>query len=146
MLERAIPDILKRYNLWRVKINASKTKAMMFDPKNRELKVEPPKHNNQTIELKDHHDYLGVTLGRKLNFNKHVTNRITKVKRTKGRLMTLLHRNSGLSKLNKAMICPRILFPILMYAWASISNSAIELHWCSKLREFACFVEFHEKY
>lgn len=106
------------FHRWRIKINATKTVAVLFSRKHTKH-VPKLKIDNQTINWSKHATYLGVTIGRQLNFNQHITNITKKATRTRGLLYPILNKNSPVPTKTKLTILKLYVSPILTYAGSS---------------------------
>ena len=64
-----------------LKFNPSKTKAMFFHRKNKFKEPKKLKMSGIEIDYSEHVKYLGLTFDTKLNFNKHIENKLVKAKK-----------------------------------------------------------------
>lgn len=128
-------NLLNVYNSkWKLKINASKSEAMVFTTRRR-----GPSRRNSEINLKYNEDvikysksvkYLGLKLTRKLNFAEHTKFRIELAKKAMSMLYPVIKIDSGLNVLNKIRIYAMYLRPIFTYAapvWMTMSESLKKL-------------------
>lgn len=100
-------------DLWRIRLNETKTAAVFFSRSNKypiRLTI-----NNTTVEWSNETTYLGVVLDRKLTWKSHVTH--TRAKAT-GASVTIdkLFKNDSLAIYNKLMLYNACILPIMTYA------------------------------
>lgn len=124
-LQRALDLNKKFFNKWKIKLNDSKTEAIIFTKRRPNI----PSNifvNNAPILWAENIKYLGITLDNKLVFTQHV-NKI--IQRAIGNLIILyplLNRNSILSTENKLLLYKAIVRSAMSYAcpvWSMICNS-----------------------
>ena len=75
--------------------------------------------DNHSINWSDKAKYLGVTIGRKLTFGKHIQNITKKATRIRGMLYPILNRTSPVPTTTKLNILKLYVSPILTYAGSS---------------------------
>lgn len=111
---------------WRLKVNVTKTVAMVFGltTTNQTMKLVL---QGQTIDWSTHAKYLGVILDQKLNMNKHINSTIQRARGARAALYPILNKNSPLPLSTKIAIFKIYIKPIILYAsptWRhKISNS-----------------------
>ena len=98
LLETVMNHELIKIQLWldsnKLRLNAAKTKFMIFSPKSTifkhasNIKLQIGK---QDIELVNSYKYLGVILDSNLNWKSHVSNLVTKLSRSVGMMFKLRH-------------------------------------------------------
>lgn len=119
-------ELLQTYfNKWKLKLNESKTEAILFTrqrttPK-RKLKIA-----GQLIPWATEVRYLGVTLDKKLNWTKHVNKLRVKGAQALGSLSPILNRKSKLSASTKLRLYTTLVRPCITYAcpvWSSTCQS-----------------------
>lgn len=124
-------NLLNVYNSkWKLKINASKSEAMVFTTRGRgpfrrnsEINL---KYNNDDIKYSKSVKYLGLKLTRKLNFAEHTKYRIKLAKKSMAMLYPFIKKDSGLNVTNKIRIYSLYIRPILTYAapvWMTMSET-----------------------
>jgi len=102
-LERQLRAASDWFEKWRLRINATKTIAILFSRKQ-------TKHlphisiNNTHISWSTHFKYLGVTIGRTLNFSQHIKNITQKATKTRGMLFPILKKRSPIPTRNRINI------------------------------------------
>ena len=106
------------FHRWRIKINATKTVGIIFGHSNT-THVPPLLIDNHPINWSDKAKYLGVTIGRKLTFGKHIQNITKKATRIRGMLYPILNRTSPVPTTTKLNILKLYVSPILTYAGSS---------------------------
>jgi len=117
-------------NKWCIKINASKTAHVLYTLRDESELGYPrysPKLMGQTIETKKLHSYLGVKLDKKLNFCKHVTSLVSRLKSRKSQLNWLINKESKLPLNCKALLYKQLIAPLWHYAlpvWGSLSSQS----------------------
>lgn len=129
-LNSSMDDLRDYFTKWRIKINSSKTQAIIF-PFNNSKKRNPTavlKSQRDTIKWSKQVNYLGIHFDRKLTFMQHITASLIKANRCYRALYTMLARKSRLSTSNKHLIYTSVIRPILAYAapvWATAACSHI---------------------
>lgn len=129
-LQADITTLEGYYKKWRIKINAEKSTAVLFDPKRRIRTPEEVCLNGLNIPWKKEAKYLGVTLDKNLTYGKQVVNNIKKIKQLAGCLYPLLNQGSKMSLDNKVRIIKAIIMPSVTYAgeiWHTRSNKKDKL-------------------
>lgn len=124
-LQLSLDSLHAFFTKWKLKLNASKTEAIMFTrhrkPPSRTLKIA-----GHAIPWNSDVRYLGVTLDTKVNWTKHVSRLRTKGAQAMGALSPILNRHSKLSPKNKLRIYTSLIRPCLTYAspvWSSTCNT-----------------------
>lgn len=127
-LQRALNNIDNYFKKWRIKINASKTQAIIFPFNSQKKRIPTIQLNldNNIIEFTKTVTYLGTVLDSKLNFAEHT--RVTRDKATKcfRAMYPLLSRRSLLSTKNKLLIYNAIFVPIITYGapvWRNVART-----------------------
>lgn len=127
-LNRALITLHLYFKKWRIKMNDSKTQAIIF-PFNRKHRRIPtiPLHNNQhIIELATSVTYLGITFDKMMTFQIHTQNAINKTNKCFRALYSLLAHKSHLSIENGKLIFTSVLRPILSYGspvWSTAADT-----------------------
>ena len=104
-LEEALSELEDWYEDWRIKVNVSKSNAVLFTRKKKTSRKKRVVYNETSpIELFDEvipwqreAKYLGVTLDAKLNWNTHIRETAKKAKSRLGMLCPVLNNKSKLS-------------------------------------------------
>lgn len=130
-LQLALDELENWYTLWRIRINVTKSVAVLFT-----RQVTHKKTNHESLTLFDDEipeaksaKYLGVTLDHRLTWTKHVQEVANKANQRLGMLYPLIRSRNGLSMLNCTIIYKSIIRPIMTYAvpvWASAATSNIK--------------------
>lgn len=117
-LQSALDDLETWYELWRIKVNVSKSNAVLFSKRRKKLvtDVEPVSLFDEDIPWKKESKYLGVVMDRSLNWNAHVDNVVIRVKARLGLLGPLVNRRSALSVRNGLTLYKTLLLPVMTYA------------------------------
>lgn len=124
-LQEASVKISKYYDKWKIKLNTSKTEAIIFT-KRRPCITNKLLINGTHINWSDNVKYLGLHLDKKLTFTKHVNHVIQKSIGSLIKFYPILNRKSKLSSSNKLNIYKVFIRPALLYAcpaWNFICNS-----------------------
>lgn len=103
------------FSEWKLSVNVNKTSAIIFSHKSTRF-TNKIKINNTSINWSNSMKYLGVYLDRKLTFNKHVNNIITKAKRSNFCLYSVINEDSPLPTSTKSYIFKSYIRTILTYA------------------------------
>lgn len=127
-IQRNITELEKYYNKWKIKINPTKTTLTHFTQRLRTCKntITFDGHN---IKKQDTVKYLGVTLDKKLNFNKHIENSVRKGKIILREVFPLISNQSQLSKKSKLRIYKQAIRPVFLYAnpiWSNTSKTNLQ--------------------
>ena len=123
-LQSALDEITLFYHKWKIKVNESKTEAILFDHKqNRQSPTECIRSGGVRIEWSKVVKYLGVHLDRTLNWFPH-----TRAARAKGyigkhSLFPLLCSKSPISLEHKLRLYKAIIKPFMMYASPVFSSA-----------------------
>ncbi|GFV89563.1 RNA-directed DNA polymerase from mobile element jockey [Trichonephila clavipes] len=126
-LQKYLTKLKKWLTLWRISINTSKSKAILFKKGTYKNTLQPLKLFRNNIDCYDEVDYLGVTLDKKLTFRSHLIKKKKITCKFKNRLQALyklLSKNSKLSLNNKRKTYMQYLLPILTYASQIWGNSS----------------------
>lgn len=120
---------LKQYFFkWKIKLNASKTQAIFFPFDNKRKRIPTANINDgqNTIELTNAVNYLGIKFDQKLTFAHHLSTTLNKTNKCYRALLPLLAPKSKLSLCNKKLIYASLIRPIMAYAspvWSTAANS-----------------------
>lgn len=130
-MEKSLIRCNKFYRKWKIKINSSKTQAIIFpfnkSPKRRPLRT--LQFESNPISIQTQVKYLGVVLDKRLYFRKHIENACAKAIKTFRALWPLLNRRSTLNVKNKNLIYKSVIRPILSYGspiWYKAANSHLK--------------------
>jgi hypothetical protein len=118
---------------WKISINPSKTKAILFSHKS-SLDSNKIKFYDSPIDWSPAIKYLGVTIDRKLNFVTHVNNTVNKAKAAKSLLYPLINPRSPLPLSIKLYIYKAYIRPIILYAAPTWTSNLSTKSW-SKLEK-----------
>lgn len=117
-MEQSLKTCSKYFKKWKIKINHLKTQCIIF-PFNKSPKRIPTRQlcfEENEITLQNEVKYLGVTLDKKLLFNKHIYSSCEKALKYFRALWPFLNRRSRLNIKNKNLIFKCVIRPILSYA------------------------------
>ena len=125
-------DILKKAVVWGksrgLKFVPEKTVATFFFRKRTFKEPKKLKMDGTEINFSDHTKYLGVTLDQKLNWNKHVDNKISKCRRNIWRIKNAIGSLWGPNPLALRWALNGIIFPSLSYGcvvWSRICKNEV---------------------
>lgn len=129
-LNSSLASLQQYFEKWRIKINPSKTQAIMFPFNNSRRRIPSSAlHSQQNIiEWSNSINYLGIHFDKKLTFKNHVNSAIVKATNCFRALYPMLARKSHLSTVNKTLVYTAIIRPILAYGapvWASAARTHI---------------------
>lgn len=116
-MEKGLATCDKYFYKWKIKINPTKTQAIIF-PYNKSPKRTPTRQlnfGNETIAINDYVKYLGIILDKKLTFKKLIEETCTKCLKTVRALWSLINKRSSLNLKNKNLIYKSIIRPTLTY-------------------------------
>lgn len=122
------------YEDWRIKINVTKSNAVLFTrkrPKSRKGKISYNLTTSvslfeEVIPWAKDAKYLGVHFDSKLSWNKHIQETASKTRKRVGMLMPLLRKKSKLDVNNGLILYKTLILPIMTYAahiWANTSRA-----------------------
>lgn len=114
-LQEALDELELWYTKWRIKINVSKTNAVLY-ARRRTRPHGTLQLFGDDIEWTKSAKYLGVILDSKLTFKQHIQEVKSKGNQRLGMLQCILHRNSALSTKNALTIYKTIIRPVITYA------------------------------
>lgn len=116
-LQHAQNQLQQFQQKWRIKTNTSKTQAIFFTRRRspRYLPTSEITVNGSTVPWKEEVEYLGLTLDKKLLFDKHINRAINKVNCLSRSLYSLIHRRSSLQIANKLLLYKCVFRPVLTY-------------------------------
>lgn len=117
------------FKKWKIKINNSKTQAIIFpfDNKQKRSPTANIKCDQNPINFASSVCYLGLTFDKKLTFKEHISNATNKATRCFRAMYPLLASRSHLSTDNKKLIYTAIIRPIFTYG-SPIWSSAAACH------------------
>lgn len=127
IIENGLKEIETFFNGWRIKINDSKTEAILFSHSTimqREKQKFKIKHNNNELQWKTAVKYLGVMMDQKLLYRSNIDYLINKAKKNIAVLYPLLKKRSKLNFHSKLTIYRSYIRPIITYACPVWSNTA----------------------
>lgn len=134
-LQEHIKAIETWTKMWKIKINAEKSVAVLFSKNIRKPEEKQPiSIDNKEIQWKKEAKYLGVIIDEKLKFHRHIEETMKKCNRLRGYLSPLLSKRSHLSPTVKVMIYKQVLRPALTYGgtiWKTSARTNME-----KIRRF----------
>jgi Reverse transcriptase (RNA-dependent DNA polymerase)/Endonuclease-reverse transcriptase len=125
-LQSAISLLTHYYLRWKLKLNESKTEAIIFTHKRSTRHVDLVTINDRPIPWSSQVKYLGLILDSKLNWSKHIKYLGNKANIAINTLYPLINRQSILSSKNKLLLYKVIIRPILVYgcpAWSTLAKS-----------------------
>lgn len=113
---------------WRIKVNEMKSFHVTFTI--RRENCPPVRLNNTEVPQVEYVKYLGIYLGRKLIWKKHIFIKRKQLRLQLRKMYWILGRNSQLNLTNKLLLYTVILKPIWTYGiqlWGTASHSNIEI-------------------
>lgn len=130
-LQAALDNLEEWYEKWRVKINVSKSNAVLFTKKIKKEHIRTTEVTlfEEVIPWQSEAKYLGVIMDRKLTWGSHVKAVQLKTKKRMGLLKPLIKRKSSLSIRNGLLLYKTLLLPIMSYAccaWGTTCNTNIQ--------------------
>lgn len=126
-LTEGCKEVTDYFTDWKVKVNASKTEAILFTKSPKMLRLRQDYKIgfcNTELEWKNEVKYLGMILDSKLLMRKNIDYNITKAKKAMSTLYCLLKRFSPVQKQEKITIVRSYIRPILTYACPAFSHCA----------------------
>lgn len=131
-LENGLKLLDKYFSSWKIKLNQSKTEAILFSHSRiicRDKESNKISFNGQVLEWKPFVKYLGLLLDSKLIFKANTTNNITKTRKAISLIYPLLKKGSSVSLNCKLLLFKLYLMPLLTYAcpvWSNMSKCHID--------------------
>jgi hypothetical protein len=125
-LQSSLTLLTKYYDRWKLKLNESKTEAILFTNKRSTCYTNPIIINNKAIPWAPQVKYLGLIMDSKLTWSKHIKHISNKTNIAISILYPLINRHSKLSSHNKLTIYKSIIRPIISYgcpAWTTLANT-----------------------
>ena len=128
-LESYLKDLQRWLSDWRIAINVSKSTAIIFARAGRRfIQPRPVTLFGEPIEWVDSTRYLGVTLGRRLNWSPHIDQIRKRTAQRIGMLCPLLNRRCDLSIRDGVLLYKQLIHPLMDYAcpaWRSAARSHV---------------------
>lgn len=127
-LQSHLDDLQKWFNMWRVKVNQSKSSHVTFSL--RKQTCPPVSLYNENIPQAEDAKYLGIHLDRRLTWQKHIWSKRKQLDIRLRNMYWLTGGKSQLSPTSKILIYKTILKPIWTYGiqlWGTASNSNVEI-------------------
>ena len=127
ILSAGLNELKLYFDRWKIKLNSSKTEAILFTHSKLMNKEKPNikiKFNDQILDWKDCVKYLGVILDQKLLFKSNIDYNIKKAKKTMVVIYSLLRKQSFLNTDSKKILYTAYIRSILMYACPVFANCA----------------------
>lgn len=124
-LTNAFKIINKYFHKWKIKVNNSKTEAIIFSKRRPKL-YHNIIVNNANVDWMPCVKYLGLNLDSKLTFTQHTKCTKNKALAAIYSLYPIFNKKSKLSEKNKTIIYKTLIRPIITYAapvWSSMSKS-----------------------
>ena len=117
--------------VWKIKINNSKTQSILF-PYNNSERLNPPQNckiqiAENSVDWSEEVVYLGLTFDRKLIFRTQIDKTRTKCQILLKKLYPMISRNSRLSLVNKSAVYKQIVLPVILYG-SPIWDSCARIH------------------
>lgn len=125
-IQSALQEVEAWTTDWKVKINATKSEAIIFQGTNKQGNPPPPVIHGQTIPYTKEVKYLGVHLDERLTFRSHITKTVRKAQVAAIALNPIIGRSSQLPLITKRLIYLTMIKPILLYAcpaWATTKRT-----------------------
>lgn len=130
-LQRCLDAFVDYATIWKIKINAAKTQAIMFLHR-QSPKLKPPPNctvimDGTRVEWSAEVIYLGLLFDEKLLFRSHVEKTLVKCSALIRSLYPLICRRSRLSRTNKLAVFKQIIAPVIYYA-APVWDQCAQTH------------------
>lgn len=125
MAQNALEDFQQR---WKIKVNPAKTQAIFFTRRRSQMYLPQSEVTvlGQSVPWSDEVKYLGLTLDKKIKFDKHIAASLDKCANLTKMLYPLVCRRSRLNSTNKILLYKLVFRPILTYgfpAWHSCAQT-----------------------
>lgn len=117
-MEKAMISHIKYFQKWKIRINTTKTQAIIF-PYSKSPRLKPKrklKIDNEEVEFSKSVTYLGVIFDQNLNYKDHINLTLKKSTKAFRSLYPLLSRNSHLSWQNKNLLYKCVIRAVWIHA------------------------------
>ena len=130
-LQEALDDLELWYESWRVKVNVTKSNAVLFSRRIKHdlIRTEPLDLFDEAIPWVSEAKYLGIIMDKKLTWKSHIDSVETRARNRMGLLRPLVNKRSSLSIRNGLTLYKTIILPIMTYAssvWAGPALNKIK--------------------
>ena len=129
LIQAEVDKIIEWARVWKMKINASKTKSMVIASSTQDQKWDPTlKAGDKPIKLEQEYKFLGINISADLRFSGHVETTIAKCRKRNKVLKCMSTKNWGNSLETQRTIYVQYIRPALEYAspswtpWISETN------------------------
>lgn len=126
-LQLAVNTLQAYFRKWKLKLNASKTEAIIFTRKRR-IPTRTLTVDGHSVRWNASVKYLGIKLDRKLNWNDHIDHIRAKGMKAFNALTPLLSRRSVLSSHTKMKIYATLVRPCITYGCPVWGNTSLSNH------------------
>lgn len=127
-LSEALKNVSQFFKNWKIKLNESKTEAIVFTKSGnmiKKLNQNPLPFEGNLLPWKESVTYLGVVLDQKLSFRPHIDKMIAKARGMVSCLYCLLRKNNSVPIDTKISIYRAIVRPIMTYACPVFNNCPV---------------------
>ena len=142
---------------WLIQTNKNKSNIVLYNQTKNQAAGQPAiRINGEMIPYQDHTKILGTIFDNKINFNKHIENRMKLAKATKAKLNRFRILNTKLQiYLFNTLVLPQILFSItpILYAGKKalqktqiLQNKTLRQIFCIKWNQFIKNTDIHKTY
>lgn len=117
-LQKASRSFSRYFSKWRVKVNGSKSKVVLFTRKTatRHIPTRRIKVGGRSVDWDQNLVYLGLKFDKRLTYKDHINDKIIKGNLTLKSLYSIVNRNSRLSVPHKILLFKTIFRPGFTYA------------------------------
>jgi Reverse transcriptase (RNA-dependent DNA polymerase)/Endonuclease-reverse transcriptase len=125
-LHHQTQEALKWFSKWRLRVNAQKTVAIIFNQVSA-ANIPPLTFDGHQVPWSNSATYLGVKLDRFLSFNDHVDEIVKKATRVRSMLYPILNNRSPIPTTSKIMILQLYIRSVLSYAgpaWGALISKS----------------------
>ena len=127
-LQKQIDLASEWFKKWRLRINESKTIAILFG-RTKTINLNNIQINNILIPWSRSVKYLGVTIDQKLSFSNHVATIVKKATQIRGILYSILNKKSPIPARTRLNLFKLYILPVLTYAGASWAPFVCKSSW-----------------
>lgn len=128
-LQKQIDLASQWFAKWRLRLNASKTVAVLFDRKTHHKNQKKITVNNTPLLWSNTVKYLGVTIDRRLNFSAHIKSITSKATQIRGKLHPIINFKSPIPPKTRLNLLKMYVLPILTYAGAAWAPYITRHNW-----------------
>ena len=129
ILQQQTDQIANFCNQWRLKVNASKCEALIFNKEKKNYNYQKITFNGVNVPFVKHAKYLGIHVDTKLNWTHHIKLTASKAYQRLGMLYPMLKKESGINTKTALIIYKATILPLMTYGspvWSSTCDTNLK--------------------